>query len=324
MNERPRLPDRSRAMTPSSAPCPVCGGDLGLGPHLRLSYGAIHSCSDCGSGVLLPRPTSDEMAALHSTNEYFDHPYFQDRRELTPRLSESYGRRLAHIEGLIGPLHGKRVLDIGCDTGLFLQFLREWRGVEGVGLDVFAKVVAQGRRAGLDLRHATLEGAGLEDGGFDVVCGYDLVEHVARPRPFMAEVYRVLKPGGLAVFETPNYDGLVYQLGRGLGRVGLLESPLRPYQERLWPPFHVQYFTAASLHRLMGSSGLEPVEANGRELHGSELALDAGALRAAVLALFGLAGVLGRHTLLTGAARRTARSDLAGARVAPDYSGAIP
>lgn len=312
-------------MTPSSTPCPVCGGDLGAGPSLRLPYGSIRPCSGCGSGVLLPRPTSDELAALHSTEKYFDHPYFQDRRELTPRLSESYGRRLAHIEGLIGPIHGKRVLDIGCDTGLFLQFLRDQRGVEGIGLDVFAKVVAEGRRAGLDLRHATLEGAGLEDGGFDVVCGYDLVEHVAQPRSFMAEVHRVLKPGGLAVFETPNYDGLVYRFGRGLGRVGFMESLLRRYQERLWPPFHVQYFTADSLSRLMESSGLEPVEVAGRELHGSELALDPGALRSAVLALFALAGVVGHHTLLTGAARRSAESDPSstGARAVADQLGAV-
>jgi SAM-dependent methyltransferase len=309
-------------MTPPTVPCPICDGDLGAGPSLRLSYGSIRSCSGCGSGIFLPRPTSDELSALHSTEEYFDHPYFQDRRELTPRLSESYGRRLARIEGLIGPIQGKRVLDIGCDTGLFLQFLRDRRDITGVGLDVFAKVVAEGRRAGLDLRHATLEQAELEDGGFDVVCGFDLVEHVARPRPFMTEVHRVMKPGGLAVFETPNYNGLVYQFGRGLGRVGFLESPLRRYQERLWPPFHVQYFTADSLRRLMESSGLEPVEVAGRELHGSELALDPGALRAAVVAIFALAGAVGRYTVLTGAARRTATSNRSSSRAVSNHLGA--
>jgi SAM-dependent methyltransferase len=277
----------------------VCDGALGARPDLRLPYGGIHACPRCGSGILLPRPTSDELADLHSTDDYFDHPYFQDRRELTSQLCENYAYRLEHIELWAGSIQGKRVLDVGCDTGLFLQFLRERRHADGVGLDVFARVVTQGRRAGLDLRHSTLEAAGLPDAAFDVVCGFDLVEHVARPRTFVAEVHRVLKPGGIAAFETPNYDGLVYRLGRGLGRLSALEAPLRRYQERLWPPFHVQYFSAAALRNLMASAGFTPVEVAGRELRRSELALDAGALRAGVLALFGLAGLMGSHTLLT-------------------------
>jgi SAM-dependent methyltransferase len=168
----------------------------------------------------------------------------------------------------------------------------------GTGIDVFERVVAAGRQAGLDLRHGTLEQVGFADDSFDIVCGYDLIEHVGEPCRFVKEVQRVLKPGGVAVFETPNYGGLVYRLGRLLARLRPLERVLRPYQERLWPPFLVQYFTRASMARLLQAGGLQPVEIRGRELAQSELGVTSPALRLAVLGLFGVAGIARSHTLL--------------------------
>jgi SAM-dependent methyltransferase len=282
--------------------CVVCEAPLSADAAVQLAYAGIYTCPVCGSGVMLPRPSAIDLAQLHSNDAYFDHPYFQVRRELSPNLAASYERRLRDLERLAGPLAGKQILDVGCDTGLFVQYAQERGGMRGTGIDVFERVVAVGRNAGLDLRHGTLDQVHFEDGSFDVVAGYDLIEHVSDPRAFVREVRRVLKPGGLAIFETPNYDGLVYRLGRLLAAVRPLERSLRAHQERLWPPFHVQYFTANSLEQLLRAGGLTPAEIRGREIAAAELALTSPPLRAGVLVLFGLAGALGKSTLLTAAA----------------------
>lgn len=287
----------NEAMTRADA-CPVCGSPLTGRPAVWLSYARIETCDACGTGVLLPRPSAEDLISLHSSEDYFDHPYFQVRRELTPSLASRYERRVQEIEKLAGPLAGKRMLDIGCDTGLFLQYAQERRGAGGVGIDVAKRAVAAGRAAGLDLRHGTLDQAGFDAASFDVICAYDLIEHVSDPRLFIDEVRRVLKPGGIAVFETPNYGGLVYRLGRVLAQFRPLEPVLRAYQERLWPPFHVQYFTRGSLDRMLKVGGLRPLEIRGRELAAAELAVSSPALRTMVLGLFGLARVFGSHTLI--------------------------
>jgi SAM-dependent methyltransferase len=290
-------PTMSEAGTRSDA-CPVCGNPLTGRAAVCLSYARIETCAGCGTGVLLPRPSADDLITLHSTEDYFDHPYFQVRRELTPDLASRYERRLMEIERLAGPLTGKRLLDIGCDTGLFLQYAQEQRATHGVGIDVAERAVAAGRAAGLDLRQGTLEQVAFDDASFDVLCAYDLIEHVSDPRLFIREVRRVLKPGGIAVFETPNYGGLVYRLGRALAQFRPLDATLRAYQERLWPPFHVQYFTTGSLDRMLKGGGLQPLEIRGRELAAGELAVSSAALRTMILGLFGLARVFGSHTLI--------------------------
>jgi SAM-dependent methyltransferase len=284
--------------------CAICNALLGRAAAVHLSEGSIYTCPTCGSGILIPRPSASDLAGMHSSDGYFDHPYFQVRRDLTSRLAASYARRLLDIERWSGPLAGKRMLDIGCDTGLFVQFAQERRGVRATGIDVGERVVDAGREAGLDLRHGTLEQIRFDAESFDIVSGYDLIEHVSDPRAFVREVGRVLKPGGIAVFETPNYEGLVYLLGRALAKLRSLDRPLSPYQARLWPAFHVQYFTEGALDSLFRASGLMPIEIRGRELSASELAIGPRLLRLSVLALFAVAGALGSHTLLTAAAMK--------------------
>lgn len=284
--------------------CSICGSRGTFGRTVRLRYGAIETCRACRSGILLPRPSTERLIDLHSSAEYFDHPYFEARRDLSPGLRAVYDERIAVIAQYCGSLEGKRMLDVGCDTGLFLGRAQNQTGVIGTGVDVSKRVVEEGRRAGLDLRHGTLDQVGFEEASFDVVSAYDVIEHVHDPLDLLAGIMRVLRPGGVCVIEAPNYDGLVYRLGRALGRLRLFDSLLRAYQERLWPPFHAQYFTPASLERCFRPSGLEPVHIGGREPASCELAIDGVAVRAAVLGVVVLAGAIGSNTLLTAVATK--------------------
>jgi 2-polyprenyl-3-methyl-5-hydroxy-6-metoxy-1,4-benzoquinol methylase len=297
---------KSASRVANGRACAICNALLSKTAAVHLSEGSIYTCPTCGSGILIPRPSASDLAGMHSGDDYFDHPYFQVRRELSSRLAASYERRLLDIERWSGPLAGKRLLDVGCDMGLFVQFAQERRGVLATGVDVSERAVGAGQKAGLDLRHGTLEQIRFDAESFDILSGYDLIEHVSDPRAFVREVGRVLKPGGVAVFETPNYGGLVYLLGRTLAKLRALDRPLRPYQARLWPAFHVQYFTEGALDSLLRAAELIPIEIRGRELSASELAISSRLLCSSVLALFAIAGALGSHTLLTAAAMKKA------------------
>ena len=91
-----------------------------------------------------------------------------------------------------------RVLDLGCGTGASVDLFRaQDAGVEWVGLDIEDSREA-GERTRTDARFVTFDGVSIpfEDGRFDLVYCKQVLEHVRRPAPLLAEVRRVLAPGG--------------------------------------------------------------------------------------------------------------------------------
>ncbi len=128
--------------------------------------------------------------------------------------------------GLLGPVAGRRVLEIGCGAGQCARWLRR-SGAAAVGLDLSAGQLRASRA--LDARSGTVvpvvlaDAAALPfgDAAFDLACSaYGAVPFVADSARVMREVARVLRPGGRWVFsvthpirwclpDDPGPDGLV-------------------------------------------------------------------------------------------------------------------
>ena len=102
-------------------------------------------------------------------------------------------------------------LDIGCGRGEWLENLRE-HGWPAYGRDINAAMVAGCQKIGLEVKEedALAHLRGLPDACLDVVSGFHIVEHL--PFDWVLELFseslRVLKPGGIVIFETPNPENL--------------------------------------------------------------------------------------------------------------------
>ncbi len=99
------------------------------------------------------------------------------------------------------------ILDVGCGRGEFLELCRE-AGLEARGIDRDPAMVAVCREAGLAAEQADAFAylAGLPDGALGGVFCAQVIEHLA-PEAFLALVrlfHAKLRPGGVAVLETPN------------------------------------------------------------------------------------------------------------------------
>lgn len=102
-----------------------------------------------------------------------------------------------------------RVLDIGTSTGTNLRLLQEL-GISGVmGLDASRDAIRWCHEKGLgEVHHGDVCAMPFEDGVFDLVLATDIIEHVEDDGLALAEIRRVLKPGGAAILTVPAFPSL--------------------------------------------------------------------------------------------------------------------
>ncbi|WP_126443907.1 class I SAM-dependent methyltransferase [Sulfuricystis multivorans] len=107
-----------------------------------------------------------------------------------------------------GSLAGKRIIDFGCGDGAFAYWLTQY-GAQVVGIDPTHEAIVLGRKRHLTqgsqaiLLTASGYATPFADASFDGLISSDVIEHVQHPDRFLAEIHRLLKPGGWAVISTP-------------------------------------------------------------------------------------------------------------------------
>lgn len=170
------------------------------------------------------------------------------RYESAPR-NDRYDRSRLILE-FVGP--NRRVLELGCSTGFFSQWLREMGcSVTGVEVDPVAA-----KRASAICNRVII--ADLDDRSwdsqieerFEVVLMGDVLEHLLHPEDLLRSVARMLTPNGFVVVSLPNVVHWTVRLKILLGRfdyqpVGLLDAT------------HLRFFSLRSARALLEDSGYE-------------------------------------------------------------------
>jgi SAM-dependent methyltransferase len=224
------------------------------------------------------QPVGESLARMYSA-EYFAQD-FRCGRSDAPSTDEAAFR--AENDGLLDRFErwrgSGRLLEVGCATGLLLKRAGE-RGWQATGVELSPEAVAHARALGLTVHQGTLADAALPNDAFDVAYMGDVLEHVPDCRATLAEVVRVLAPGGHAIVRGPiTTHSLARRLGLALyGALGR-EIVLRE------PPYHLWEFRPASLRRLAVRVGLEVVVLEQGKIppgrpHGTKSALEATAMR---------------------------------------------
>jgi len=104
------------------------------------------------------------------------------------------------------------VLDLGCGRGEWLELLRN-EGIAARGLDINRVTVEECRARGLEIIESDMLAhlRTLPDAELNGVTAFHLIEHLSFEIlvALIDEILRVLKPGGLVIFETPNPENVV-------------------------------------------------------------------------------------------------------------------
>lgn len=136
-------------------------------------------------------------------------------------------------------------LDVGCSVGATLQAARDF-GWHALGVDVSQTAIGICRKQGLDCQVIAGHKLPFADNTFDLVTHWHVIEHVDDVTAALAEWRRILKPGGIMMFETPNSD---YIKARLLGR----------RYKKFWAPEHLYTFNRSNMSSLLQKSGFEIV-----------------------------------------------------------------
>ncbi len=100
---------------------------------------------------------------------------------------------------------GSRILEIGCGRGEFLNGFIDCE-LLGYGVDMSPAAVDYCPEAEIKIADLEHDGIPYPDGYFDVIYSKSVVEHFYYPESVVSEIFRVLRPGGVSLTLTPDWD----------------------------------------------------------------------------------------------------------------------
>lgn len=219
--------------------CEVCDGEGQL-----VGYAGLRRCATCSHMWADLSIDADAISRLYQRSYFFGDEYsdyLADRRI----IEKNFAGRLQTLRRFLTKAH-TRLFEIGCAYGLFLNAARpNFDTAEGIDIsddavryarDEFHLAVSQG-----DLLDADLSGR-----QFDVVCMWDTIEHLARPRKYLEAVAPHMAAGALVAITTGDIGSLNARFQKGRWRM-------------IHPPTHLHYFTRQSLIRLLDRCGFDVV-----------------------------------------------------------------
>lgn len=243
----------------------------------RLSF-KIVDCQKCGLLRTLPVPretTPDIKETMYRIENY--------------ELWQSFGRNLIDLIEKYKKGKSLRVLDVGCNVGIFVKLSKE-NGWNSIGIDIDKKAIEIGKKKfGVDLRNTSLKDAKFKEKEFDVVVLSHTLEHIYEPEELLKDILQVLKNEGVLVIEVPNIGGIPekIQVCRGKQWYG--------YD----PRHHVWHFTKKTLKLILKNSGYEILECNAKSpLYYKKTDNFSGQIRDLILRLSGFLGMADQITFV--------------------------
>lgn len=159
----------------------------------------------------------------------------------------------------IRPLTGRRAADVGCGAGLLAEPLARM-GAATTGIDAAPENIAVARlhaeKQGLSIDYRAGGVEVLAGETFDLVTSMEVIEHVADPAAFVAQLAGLLAPGGIMILSTPNRTPLsqlaMITIAEGFGMV---PKGTHDWRKFLTPDELAEHVEAAGL-RVIDRKGL--------------------------------------------------------------------
>ena len=188
----------------------------------------LNICDNCGLGWYSPLVAGDDR--FYEDLQKVDW-YYQDYKP-------EYDFAKIHVAD------GNSVLEVGCGKGAFPRFLQ--KPIHYRGLEFNKAAVEKARSSGWDVLTVPLHKEATERAGFyDVVCHFQVLEHVLEPLNFLNDCVKALSPGGKLIVAVPSEDSFLSLVENGWLNM---------------PPHHLTRWTDRALKSALTAAGLQTKE----------------------------------------------------------------
>lgn len=215
--------------------CPICGSPEIKDKWLVKGF-TISRCYSCDLLFVRNQLTQEELAPYYEIADT-DFVYNDPRNEENLIFYFKNAKKL--IEKRIS---SGRILDIGCSSGLFLDVMDGWER-HGIEFPSQAGDVAR-EKYGKSIHLGALETYSGEPEYFDCITFFDSFDHMLNPIDVLAQVKKLLKPGGVLLIKVHD-TGCLYARISGKSLYSIV------------PPYHVFFYTRSSLENVLVQAGFE-------------------------------------------------------------------
>jgi 2-polyprenyl-3-methyl-5-hydroxy-6-metoxy-1,4-benzoquinol methylase len=205
---------------------------LDVSPYFSgLDVVEVYECLDSGYGFYYPFNLSGD-SSFYGYLQNFDWYYLDEKWE--------------HRQMFDLNLKGKRILEVGCGSGSFVQVLKDKMNADVTGLELNLASVKRAREKNINVLDESVEThALLHEEKYDCVCSFQVLEHIADPLSNIKAQIRCLKKNGLLVVSVPNNEAFIKHDTDNLLNM---------------PPHHMGLWTEESLKFLGDSLNLKIVK----------------------------------------------------------------
>lgn len=102
-----------------------------------------------------------------------------------------------------------KILEVGCGRGAFIKRLQQ-EDFDAYGIELNSSAVEYAKAHNIPVKRVNLYDLAKEQpNSFDVVCTFQVLEHIAEPKPFLEAMIKLLKPQGKLIISVPNHDSII-------------------------------------------------------------------------------------------------------------------
>lgn len=219
--------------------CLVCSSVYG-----PCDLPGLKRCTSCGFITADMALSDAELAALYG-EDYFHGNEYRNYVSEEASLKNNFRRRIETLKKLIPDLRQRRVFEIGCAYGFFLDEVKNDVAAAS-GIDISADATRYARDTkGVDaITGSYSDYSAPADIG--VIAMWDTIEHLPRPDLFIEKAGRDVMPGGYIAVTT--------------GDIASLNARFRGKHWRMiHPPTHMHYFSVDTLSKLLDRHGFDVI-----------------------------------------------------------------
>lgn len=225
--------------------CVACSSKLHY--HLMEKDGFDYrKCTECETVYISPRPEPEALKWWYSKSRQIKHS--------AKILEKTKDKRLLiykdRVEKILSRINGniKTVLEIGCSSGIFLDFFRSVKPeFKFAGIDASKDAIKIAREKKLNCKNISIEEfAKKTNTKYDLILAFEVLEHLNNPLNTLKFIYRLLSRESFLYFTVPNY--LAYDF---------LE--IGDIYRNLAGPAHLNYFNPYSIKKLLKRAGFKGI-----------------------------------------------------------------